>query len=126
MDPRERILAGLAEVSAGLVDLRAEHERVARQQAQRQAVLVGAEDQARGLALRAHAARRPRHLQPLELEGPRRRLTDGTPVSLSTPDAITLRSLATMGLLPRPGFTRDPARELADTGHVVALALVRA
>jgi hypothetical protein len=103
----DRIDRGLNEVHEGIADLRQEHERVAREQATRQAALVDAESRTRSLSTRAMAARRARHLRPNECFGPRRPAKDGTLVAVSPVDEKTQQNLIMMGL-GRVTVRREP------------------
>lgn len=132
--PEDRIAAGLAEVAAGLADLRAEEERARRAAEHRRAVTAGAEARLVALVGAAATTRRPRHLRPGEGEGARRPTNDrtgdgagrgaGRPIVVVSPvDPATQASLVVMGIARAPrapegegaadGAPRAPARPYA-------------
>lgn len=118
MSPEEKIHAGLHDVGQAIGDLRADYEEAARQQERRREAIVGAESSLRGLAALAAAARRPRHLQPRELAGPRRPPADRVSEPAVPVDDVTQRSLELYGLA-RPAEVRGSAE-----GVVVARVLL--
>ena len=83
----DRITQGLFNASEGIADLRQELEVGAKRLAERRSNLVDAEFRLRGLALQAMRARLPRHLQPSEDHGKRRKDRDG--MVTSPPKEIT-------------------------------------
>ena len=102
MHAEELISNGLQSAAEGIADLRQDIERVACEQARRREGLVDAEFRLRGLSLQAMRARRPRHLQPGETTGPRRKDRDGElarpPITDEKVHWQTHESLERMGL----------------------------
>lgn len=103
--PSQRIAAGFAMIHDGIADLRAERERIAREQDARTAALVDAEGQLKVLAIRSARARRARHLQASERCGPRALPRDGASMPAELDDR-TLTSLRVYGLHSTPSEPR--------------------
>lgn len=77
LSPEERIGAGLLQATRGIADGRANLERLEALAAKQRADLVNGEERARVLATEAMRARLPRARSAGQLEGPRRKESDG-------------------------------------------------
>lgn len=100
MNAVERIVRGFGTLRAAIGELRQEREKAARHEEELRRTLVTVEMEARSLAIDALRARRPRHLKPFELAGPRRPIKDGPPATpgISPVDEKTQYCLQLMGL----------------------------
>lgn len=88
LSPEHRINSALIELSEGVADLRAKIEQTNVEQAQRRAVLVDAETRLYSTRSQLAQTRRPRHLSPVELSGPRRPARDTQPVASVRVDRV--------------------------------------
>lgn len=85
LPPEERLRRAEREIESALIEMRAEYEAARTATEGMRQELVGTEFRLRALQVRSERARRPRHILPREVSGPRARVRDGEDSALSGP-----------------------------------------